>query len=255
MTLRADELKVVHRDAHLIVVVKPPTIATTAPEGGVSLFALVRELDPRAPQLHPLSRLDTQVSGLVSFARTKHANDVALRARRDGKFKRRYLGLCSTMPSPERGEWTARIAMHRQDVKKRRALAEHEEEGIGTKDAKTIYELFGTVGPLGALHLWPQTGRTHQLRVHAAYAGCPLLGDVAYGGQKRATLPDGRVLSAARVMLHCAYVCLPNPSLPNEELTFDLDPPEDMSLLWRAAGGSDLTLRERPSDSDEETPA
>jgi 23S rRNA-/tRNA-specific pseudouridylate synthase len=254
MKVRAEELVVVHRDKHLIVVIKPPTIATTAPDDGPSLFGLVRELDAGAPQLHPLSRLDTQVSGLVSFARTKHANEVALQARREAKFQRRYLGLCSAQLQPSAGAWTARIALHNRDVKKRRALAEHE-RGIAVKDARTIYQSFASAGPLVALHLWPQTGRTHQLRVHAAHAGAPLLGDVAYGGEKRTTLANGRVLSAQRVMLHCAHVRLPDPSALGQVLTFDLDPPDDMAALWRAAGGTDLTLQARPSDSVEETRA
>jgi 23S rRNA-/tRNA-specific pseudouridylate synthase len=246
MSVRAEELIIVHRDAHLIVVIKPPTIATTAPNDGPSLFALVRACDPDAPQLHPLSRLDTQVSGLVSFARTKHANEVALRARRDGKFRRRYLGLSMSAPHPAEGAWDARIALHPHDVKKRRALAAHE-TGMAVKDARTRYQAFALSGPLHALHLWPETGRTHQLRVHAAHARCPLFGDVAYGGEKRATLANGRVLTAARVMLHCGHVRLPNPSGAREDLVFDLAPPEDMAALWRAAGGTDLTLQARPS--------
>ena len=247
MTLTVEELVVVHRDEHLIIVNKPPTIATTAPDDGPSLFALVKVLDPRAPQLHPLSRLDTQVSGLVSFARTKHANEVALRARREHKLRRRYLGLCTLPPDPERGDWDARIAIHLNDVKRRRALTE-DERGVGVKEARTSYESFASAAPLHALHLWPQTGRTHQLRVHASHAGCPLFGDVASGGQKRATMPNGRVLTAARVMLHCAYVRLPDPSSSDGELTFELEPPDDLAVLWRAAGGADLTLRARPSD-------
>ena len=64
---------IVFRDRHLLVLDKPVGIATTAPDGP-SLFALARELDPEAPALHPLSRLDTQVSGLTTFARTEKAD-------------------------------------------------------------------------------------------------------------------------------------------------------------------------------------
>jgi hypothetical protein len=87
------------------------------------------------------------------------------------------------------------------------------------------------------LLLFPQTGRTHQLRVHAAHAGVPLLGDTLYGGPKRIVRPDGRVLTSRRVMLHCAEVTIPDPSRSEPTLTFHSPLPHDMRQIWRALGG------------------
>ena len=241
MSLRARDLVIVHRDAHLLVLAKPPGIATTSPDDGPSLFALARELDPQAPQLHPLSRLDRPVSGLVSFARDKLANEVARRARSEGKLHRRYLALTAGVPEPERGTWTAAIAIDDRDVRKRRAVVDGA-RGRGLKEASTDYALLAQAGPLCALDLWPKTGRTHQLRVHAAHAGIPLLGDPAYGGEKRVTLANGRVLTAQRVMLHCAHVRMPNPGEPAETISLHLAPPEDMLRVFRGAGGEDALL-------------
>jgi 23S rRNA-/tRNA-specific pseudouridylate synthase len=82
--------------------------------------------------------------------------------------------------------------------------------------------------PLGALlHLFPETGRTHQLRVHALAAGAPLFGDKVYGGPTRATAPDGRVVTARRTMLHCAALRLPNVASGSGEIELTLDPPAD----------------------------
>lgn len=230
----ADALQVVHRDAHFLALAKPAGIATTAPDGGPCLVALARALDPRAPQLHPLSRLDTQVTGLVVFARDALANRLVLEARRAGLLARRYVGLCRRAPQPVEGSWQAAIAIDPRDPKKRRALADGA-GGAGVKDAHTRYGVRAATQPVVALDLWPQTGRTHQLRVHAAHAGVPLLGDVAYGGERRIVLPNGRILSAGRVMLHCAEVLLPHPD--RAELRLNLPPAEDMQQLWRAAGG------------------
>jgi 23S rRNA pseudouridine1911/1915/1917 synthase len=238
--------RVIFRDQHLLVLDKPPGIATTQPDGSVSLSTLARELDPDAPQLHPLSRLDTQVSGLVTFARTAHANALALSARKEGTLRRAYLGLCEVQASAlaDQGDWKFAIGLSPRDPKHRRALAP-DASGQGVKAAHTRFRVQAQAGPLRALHLWPITGRTHQLRVHASAAGCPLLGDAAYGGLKRLTLPNGRILSAGRVMLHCAAFIMPNPSRAGEALALELAPPSDLSALWSSAGGDValLTLR------------
>lgn len=232
----AASLKVLHRDDYFLALAKPAGIATTAPAGGESLFALAHQLDPRAPQLHPLSRLDTQVTGIVVFARDALANRLVMEARRAGRVQRRYLGLCRRAPEPALGEWRAAIGFDVRDPKKRRALAEGA-TGVGVKDAHTRYAVRAPTDAVVALDLWPQTGRTHQLRVHAAHAGVPLLGDVAYGGERRIVLPNGRILSAGRVMLHCAEVRLPHPDPARVELRLSMAPAADMRRLWEAAGG------------------
>ena len=74
--------------------------------------------------------------------------------------------------------------------------------------------------------------------MHASAAGCPLAGDVAYGGARRLTLDNGRILSAERTMLHCAAFAMPDPSRPGQVFTLALPAPDDMQTLWRSAGGT-----------------
>jgi 23S rRNA-/tRNA-specific pseudouridylate synthase len=236
---------IVYRDQHLLVLDKPVGIATTAPDGGPSLFAIARQLDPHAPVLHPLSRLDTQVSGLVTFVRTPHANQVAIEARKLGTLRRAYLGLTARPPGAVSGDWRFPIAIDVRDPKHRRALSEQDEraQASGVKDAHTRYRVHASAGPLAALDLWPVTGRTHQLRVHASAAGCPLAGDPAYGGDKRITLANGRILSAGRAMLHCAAFRMPDPAADGGAvIELALAAPADMIALWKAAGGDPALL-------------
>ncbi|HEX5656570.1 MAG TPA: RluA family pseudouridine synthase [Polyangiales bacterium] len=230
-------MTIVYRDQHLLVLNKPVGIATTSPEGD-SLFERARALDPEAPALHPLSRLDTQVSGLTTFARTELANRVANVARRDGKLRRSYLGIAARQPDEQEGDWRFPIAFDVRDPKKRQVA-----EISSSKAAHTHWRVVATAGSLVAFDFWPITGRTHQLRVHASHAGYPLLGDMAYGGEKRLTLANGRILSAQRVMLHCAAFRMPDPAKRGSVITLSLEPPDDMQKLWRGAGGDPAVLK------------
>jgi hypothetical protein len=72
----------------------------------------------------------------------------------------------------------------------------------------------------------------------------PLLGDVAYGGERRIALPNGRIVSAGRVMLHCAEVCLPHPDPARGELRLKLAVAQDMTRLWNASGAGGDALEE-----------
>lgn len=241
--LHPGDVPVLYRDEHLLVLNKPVGIATTAPDGGESLFALAHLIDPSAPQLHPLSRLDTQVSGLVTFARTARCNHVAMEARKTGELRRRYLGITMLAPSEAQGSYRFSIGIDLRDPKKRRALGENV-EGEGVKLAHTEFRVRAKAGALTALDLFPVTGRTHQLRVHTSAAGCPLAGDVAYGGAKRLVLPNGRVLTAGRVMLHCAWFRMPNPNKRGAYIELAQAPASDMQAFWKSAGGEPTALED-----------
>jgi 23S rRNA pseudouridine955/2504/2580 synthase/23S rRNA pseudouridine1911/1915/1917 synthase len=81
----------------------------------------------------------------------------------------------------------------------------------------------------------PVTGRTHQIRVHAAHAAAPLLGDRAYGGPARVTLPSGRVLPLGRIALHAARVVVPGEG--GVPLVAASPIPPELASLWSALGG------------------
>lgn len=195
-------VSVLYRDADLLVLDKPTGIATTSPTGRDCLMELAHRLDPDAERLHPSSRLDAPVTGVVVIARSARAIRHLLEARRTERYHRLYVALSTHAPSPPTGEWHSAIGIDPQRPQLRIVTE-------GGRQASTSYRAYAQT-PLGCLlELKPHTGRTHQLRVHAAHAGVPLLGDTDYGGARRVVLADGQVLSAARVMLHCAAVTIP----------------------------------------------
>lgn len=228
-------VEVIHRDAHLIVVCKPSGLPTTSLDGTGCLVEQVQRLDPDAPRLHASSRLDTGVTGLVTFARTRHATKMLLEAREQGLYKRRYVGLMERAPEPAEGLWRWSIGTDPRDARTRVALDPDDPDSPATtsgdgRAARTRYQLRSPGEHVSVVDLWPLTGRTHQLRVHAARAGCPLLGDRRYGGRLRLTAKDGRVVRAGRVMLHCAEVTLPDPG-GDGLLEFSAPLPPDMQRL------------------------
>jgi 23S rRNA-/tRNA-specific pseudouridylate synthase len=190
------EPEIIHHDAQLLIVDKPPGLPTTAPTPTEPCLAhWVRDRFPDL-QAHATSRLDSQVSGLVTFALTRSAN--------------RHLLLAG----PGRGE----------------------------RAAATRYEVAARTPNATLLRLRPDTGRTHQLRVHAAKAGAPLFGDPLYQGARRKALPDGSVVTARRVMLHCVRVSFPS-FAPGDRMQLEAPAPPDMDRVWRALGGSPTDLQ------------
>jgi len=236
-------VKVLHRDEHLLVLEKPSGIATTGTGEGKVLVDVARALDRDAPRLHPSSRLDAEVSGIVTFARTPEATQHLLEARRAGQYARGYLGIASGVPEVSEGKWEDAIGIDPRDARKRVVVAGN---APGARTACSHYRVLAEIdgGKACALWLEPQTGRTHQLRVHAAHAGVALYGDRPYGGPQRLVLTDGSVVTARRAMLHCCRVTIPALD-GGEPLQLRSQPSDDLCAFWRAAGGrSPLPLPE-----------
>jgi 23S rRNA-/tRNA-specific pseudouridylate synthase len=223
--------EILHRDEHLLIIDKPSGLATTAPRPtDPSLTRWVRQQFPDL-NAHPTSRLDASVSGLVTFALTRSANRRLLEARRAGSYERVYFGITLEQPMTVAGEWTWPISIDPRNPMLRVAGA-----GRGERDASTRYEVVASTSNGALLRLMPRTGRTHQLRVHAAKAGLPLFGDHAYQGPRRRTLPDGSVITARRVMLHCARVSFPWRTA--DRIRFEALVRPDMERVWLALGGT-----------------
>jgi 23S rRNA-/tRNA-specific pseudouridylate synthase len=232
-------LSVVHRDLDLLVLNKPAGLPTTSPDGSGCLASLARELDPDAPRMHASSRLDAEVTGLVTFARTDRAIASLLAARQAGTYQRFYLGLAARAPQPAEGDWRWAIAKDPRNPRRRIARPDG---SAGAVTAWSRYRVLCALPQVTLLLLRPQTGRTHQLRVHASAAGAPLLGDKHYAGPTRLVLPDGGVLRAPRVMLHCARLVLPGIAAA-QPLTLDAEVPRDLRELFVSLGGDPVTLR------------
>jgi RluA family pseudouridine synthase len=219
------------RVGDLVAAVKPAGMPTIADHAGAvhALVNVVARLSGiELARLHPTSRLDRDVSGVVLIAASKEARDRLQRAREEGRYARLYVAIAARAPSPEAGSWDTPIG-RTKDPRLRAA------NGAGAVPASTGYRTVAVATGHALLAVSPVTGRTHQIRVHASHAGAPLLGDRAYGGPTRITLPGGKVLALARIALHAARVAVPGED--GQLVAFEAPIPEDLRATWTAFGG------------------
>ena len=185
-----------HREG-LLIVDKPaplPSVTSRQGEGRTLENALFSYLGrPPGFVYHPVNRLDKGTSGLMAVALNPHVQQRLQGMLHTGGFLREYLAVCQGVPPQERGEICEPIA------KADGATVRRMVSGSG-KPALTHYRLLKTAHGRSLLLLRLSTGRTHQIRVHLSWLGCPLLGDFLYG-QEDAALPGRFALHSHRLEL------------------------------------------------------
>jgi 23S rRNA pseudouridine1911/1915/1917 synthase len=240
-------LTVLFEDAHLIVVEKPAGMAAHPGPGvpdGTLVNALLHHCGASLVGVGGIARpgivhrLDKDTSGVLVAAKTDaaHAGLSALFAAHD--IERLYVALVRGAPGARKGTVVGRIGRSPHDRKKM-ALVKS-----GGREAITHYEMERRFGPeakpmAARLACRLETGRTHQIRVHMASLGCPVLGDPVYGSGPPAA-PVREAIAAAgleRQALHAAVLGFIHP-VTGAQLRFESPLPDDMARLQ--AGLSEL---------------
>jgi 23S rRNA pseudouridine955/2504/2580 synthase len=222
---------VIHKDKDIIALNKPPGLAV---QGGARthrhidalLDGLRYDADERPRLVH---RLDKDTSGVLLLARNRVAASALGDALKSRSAIKTYWSLLIGVPSPERGEISVPL------VKKGGARSEKmHAAGEGDSQAKramTRYSVIETAGgKLCWAALWPQTGRTHQLRAHMAAIGHPVVGDGKYGG--RSAHPGGAI--EGKMHLHARAIEVPHPAGGSLKVTAPL--PDHMRKSWKLLG-------------------
>lgn len=221
---------VIHADDHVIALNKPPGVAV---QGGSKigrhidglLGALVGRRDDRPKLVH---RLDRDTSGVLLVARS--ASDAAAlgEAFRSRETEKIYWALVAGVPKPRAGRIDVALLKRDGPDGNEKVVAD---PAMG-KAAVTGYETVETAGRRAAwLRLRPETGRTHQLRVHCAGLGTPIVGDGKYGGT--ASRIDG-LPGTDKLHLHARAIALPHPAGGTLRITAPLSPA--MAETWRFLG-------------------
>jgi len=220
---------VIHEDAHVIAFNKPAGLSS---QGGRIqahtlddlLWAFARSNGKRPDLVH---RLDRDTSGVILAAKTKPAAGFLGKAIQAHKLTKTYLALASAAPEPAAGMIDAPLL--RQEIGRESYMRVVTADVAGAQASRSRYRTLASSEDGALVELEPQTGRMHQLRVHMASIGRPLVGDQRYGG---ALTAGGR--AASRLMLHAASLDFPHPE--GGRLTVTAPPPEDFATLAWAMG-------------------
>jgi 23S rRNA pseudouridine1911/1915/1917 synthase len=226
----AMELSVVFEDEHLLVINKPAGLVVHPAAGhwsgtllnGLLAYHVGAAGLPRAGIVH---RLDKDTSGLMLVGKSRRAVEALVRMIAAREVQRQYLALAQ-------GRWTGPDEMDvvqtiGRDPHNRLRMAVHRAEAGSGKFAQTTLRRID--GNEQACLLWCKlhTGRTHQIRVHAAWLGHPLVGDSLYGGRA--------LWGMARQALHATRLRLAHP-ISGQSLDFLCPPPADLAAVLAQVG-------------------
>lgn len=201
-------------NADVLALDKPPGVSmATSSRADKSAAAAVERLllacKEAARPLLLVHRLDLPTSGVVVLAKSDAAHRALSQAFQSGGARKTYRALVWGHPVPARGSWTEPLGRDPRDGRKTKPRT----DGSG-KRAVTGYRTRRRLHGVADLELSPETGRTHQIRVHASTHGHPLVGDDLYGGATRwhgvRDAAIRRALAAARrPLLHAARLEIP----------------------------------------------
>jgi 23S rRNA pseudouridine1911/1915/1917 synthase len=200
-------LEIRYEDERVLVVSKPAGLVTHPGSGhpsGTLINALLArghslsQIDPQRPGI--VHRLDKDTSGLLLVAKDDDAHEILSRALRDRRIDRHYIALVRGTMSSATGTIEAPVGRHPVRRQKMTVVP-------GGRRAVTHYEVLDSNGIESLLELRLETGRTHQIRVHVAHLGHPVLGDATYGGKSE----RGRSLGLDRPFLHAWKLVFPHP--------------------------------------------
>ena len=227
------DLEILFESADYVIVNKPCGIATEPDKSkAASLRDLVATNRKVAP--HAVSRLDLGVSGAVLFAMSDRGKREAASLQQAGAHHRRYVAMVAAPIS-------ASSPALKSDIEQRAARTSL---------------LFAATADRGVtmLVLAPETGRTHQLRIHCSRAGAPILGDPKYGGLRHLTSASGAVHALPRLFLHSYALGFAAELIGDRLPAWIFAPiPEPFRTLWARCAGHEEAWAQATSACSDQT--
>ncbi|WP_432737184.1 dephospho-CoA kinase [Maridesulfovibrio sp. FT414] len=236
-------LDIIFNDGRIAVLNKPAGL-TTHPAPSCPTDTLVHRLIHHFPQIRDMDqwrpgiihRLDKFTSGLIAVALNEHDRLAMSEAFAEREVRKTYLAIIHGVPDRPFGEIDEPMGRHPVHKTKMAVVLK------GGRDARSSYEVLWSDPAKRAslVRVRIYTGRTHQIRVHMAHIGHPLLGDLVYGSQQHSIMErENKPLAdlCSRQMLHAYSLRFTHPET-EEELSFLLPPPEDFISLLKALNRS-----------------
>ena len=219
LTPEQQELPIVYEDEHVVVFNKPAGVLTHSKGVVNEEFTVADYMRPLQAEVDETNRpgivhrLDRDTSGIIIAAKDTETKRLLQKQFQDRKAKKTYLAIVAGRPKLDEARIDLPIERHPKKPATHRV-------GANGKPAVTTYKVLASNGRFSVVELKPETGRTHQLRVHLAYLGAPIVGDRLYGSEKS---PIGRLCLHAKSL----EITIP----VSQRRTFDAEPPEDFQRL------------------------
>lgn len=222
-------LSILYEDEGILVVNKPPAMPTHPSMGhtGDTLanavaFYLHREDRPFV--FRAVNRLDRDTSGTVLLCKDRYTAAALAGAMGKGEIRKTYLALLSGELAKDHGEICAAIRRKEASIITREAISLHDSEPLpeGAQPALTRYRVVERFAGYTLVRAFPETGRTHQLRVHFAHIGHPIVGDTLYGSAHP---------TLSRQALHAESLTFPHPDGSLRTISAPL--PDDLQNLLK----------------------
>ncbi|MBF0188396.1 MAG: RluA family pseudouridine synthase [Magnetococcales bacterium] len=207
--IRRMEQRILFQDEHVCIVGKPPGIVVHGGSGQPwGIIDLIRELPvfKTSKNLNPelCHRLDRDTSGCLVFGLNRQATRSLTEAFRMGQVRKRYLALVRGVPTPSRGVIDQPLVKGKVRGGERMVVVEN-----GGDAARTRYRLVRRFHDAALVEMFPETGRTHQIRVHGRWLGHPLAQDRKYGDREFNNRMKS--LKLKRLFLHAEKVSFRHP--------------------------------------------
>ncbi len=239
-TPEALPLSIVYEDDDLVVVDKPAGMVVHIGAGvksGTLVNALLHHigaLSTAGGGLRPgiVHRLDRMTSGLVIVAKNDFAHRALAAAFKAREIGKTYLALVHGRIAKDEGEISR--AVGRDPVRRVRMKA----GGLAPREALTHYRVLRRFPHFTFVEVQPRTGRTHQIRVHLAALGHPVVGDTLYGAPGKLRLGEMEGETLARTFLHAAALEFRHPRT-GQELNLAAALPEELEMFLRRVAGED----------------
>ena len=213
------QLDIVYEDKGMLIINKPAGVAvhpsmrhyTDNLSSGVKLYFDKIGLKKK---IRPVNRLDLDTSGLVVFAKNEYIQECLIKQMQENQFIKEYL--CIVMGIFQEKEGTISVPIARKE----NSIIERCVDNNG-QIAITDYQVIKEFNEFSLVKCILKTGRTHQIRVHMAYIGHPILGDTLYGSESN---------FISRQALHCCKLSFINP-VTNKKMELKCDIPKDIDLI------------------------
>lgn len=242
-------LDVIYEDEHMVAINKPPLMVVHPAKGhwsGTMTAALAfhfKSLSSIGGPTRPgiVHRLDRDTSGVILVAKTDQAHTALGKQFQDRTVEKEYHTIVTPAPDRDRDVIDKPIGDHPYQREKKAIREDHS----SSRPASSMYEVVERINGFALVVVRPKTGRTHQIRVHMAHIGCPVVCDRLYSGRARLTMNDlnrdgDETIVIDRQALHARRISFDHP-VSGDRMILECDLPEDMSRLLEAVRNRTMT--------------